>query len=114
MPLSQHYLHLHGQKVILAHFQFNILAIAIYFHRQLFDPPQSMQQTKVGQNPAAVKLSSSAFILANLTLVSTLLLWILIVGLTVGYAEDRTVCQAIIYEGDRGFSKYQNHQSCML
>lgn len=64
-----------------------------------------MNQKSIGQYPSASKLATAAFVLANLTVVFTLLLWIVFVGLIVANTGS-TTCRGILYDPYSGYRKF--------
>ena len=76
---------------------------------------QSISQKNSGQYPSASKLGVAAFVLSNVSVVITLLLWLMIVGLIVAYTGNRAVtnCYSIRYE-DGAFRKWHIYTSCAI
>lgn len=62
---------------------------------------QSINQMNLGQYPNASNLAVAAFVLSNLSVVMTLLLWLMIVGLVVAYSDGRagSTCYSVRYDG---------------
>ena len=53
---------------------------------------QASHNNSIGQYPKASKLGTAAFVLTNLTVVFTLLLWVLLIGVIVWYHYGPNSC----------------------
>ena len=73
-----------------------------------------MSSKSSGQYPTASKLATAAFVLSNLSVVMTLLLWVMIVGLIVAYTDNRAYCYGIRYDQYSGtYRKWRDCKLCM-
>jgi hypothetical protein len=59
-----------------------------------------MHKKSTGQYPSASKWGTAAFVLANVAVVFTLFLWIIFIGLILGYNND--TCNSIVYSSYEG------------
>lgn len=64
---------------------------------------QAGHNSSIGQFPKASQLGTAAFVLMNLTVVFTLLLWISLVGVIVGYNDGANRCYGIYYDRSTGY-----------
>ena len=54
---------------------------------------QASHNKSIGQYPKASKLGTAAFVLTSLTVVFTLLLWVSLIGVIVGYNDGANRCE---------------------
>ena len=66
---------------------------------------QSMHQKSQGQYASASKKATIAFVLAILTLVLTLLSWVVVVGLLVGFNRDNGPCRSVSHSTYEGYGE---------